>query len=135
LEISKIVKEYRISHDLSIREMAKQCGVSHSYIAILENESNPNTGNKSNPTAQILRKLAKGMGITYAELLVLMGEIDTSNDTPFEEMFPPEGNEKATIQKDDRRVDSMRVGLINRVMSMSEDQLEKLEQILDLLQK
>lgn len=136
MELAEIVKEYRTSHGLSMRAMAERCGVSHSYIAILESEVNPRTGEASTPSTQALRKLAKGMGITYAELLVLMGEIEPDGDEgkTMDELFPEE-NKNATALKNDRSADSMRLQMINRVMRMSEEELDRLEQILDLLNK
>ncbi len=38
--------QYRTEHDLSQRQFAAICGLSNSYISMLERERNPTTGEK-----------------------------------------------------------------------------------------
>lgn len=40
MKLSEIVRRYREEHGLSIRQFAKQCDISHSAIANIENETN-----------------------------------------------------------------------------------------------
>lgn len=40
MKLSEIVRRYREEHGLSIRQFAKQCGISHTAIANVESETN-----------------------------------------------------------------------------------------------
>ncbi len=78
--------QYRTEHDLSQRQFAAICGLSNSYISMLERERNPTTGEKIVPTLQAFEKLARGMGITLEDIF------DTIEDTPVDLRFHPEGD-------------------------------------------
>ena len=58
------LKKMRNDKNLSIRELAKQSGTSHPYLSQLETRKN------KKPTPEILRKLAKGLKISYVSLLI-----------------------------------------------------------------
>lgn len=68
MTLSELVVEYRKEHDLSQRQFAIQCGVSNGYIAMLEKNLNPKTGQPLVPTIPYLQKIAFGMGLTLSEL-------------------------------------------------------------------
>jgi len=61
--LGKVIKQQRILLDLSQAELSRRAGVSHSLIFRLEK------GDRS-PSARTLRKLAKVLGISEAELLM-----------------------------------------------------------------
>lgn len=68
MTLSELVIQYRAEHDLSQRQFAIQCGVSNGYIAMLEKNQNPKTGQPMVPTIPSLMKIASGMGMTLSEL-------------------------------------------------------------------
>ena len=71
MTLVEIIKQYRQEHGLSQRQFAAQCGVSNGYISMLERGENPKTGEPIRPSLVQLRRIAKGMGMTLDELLVL----------------------------------------------------------------
>lgn len=71
MKLSEIVRRYREEHGLSIRQFAKQCDISHSAIANIENETN-SYGEPYIPQLGTINKVAFGMGIPARELLSLM---------------------------------------------------------------
>jgi len=68
MKLSEIIREFRISNDISQREFAKRCGLSNSYISFIERETNPTTGRPMIPTLEQYKKLSDGMGITVQQL-------------------------------------------------------------------
>ncbi len=56
------LKELRLSKNITQIRIAKDSGLSQSYINELE------SGKKTNPTIQTLEKLAKALGVSIAEL-------------------------------------------------------------------
>ena len=71
MKLSEIVRRYREEHGLSIRQFAKQCDISHSAIANIENETN-SYGEPYIPQLGTINKVAYGMGIPARELLSMM---------------------------------------------------------------
>jgi transcriptional regulator with XRE-family HTH domain len=87
MDIGKIIKRYRESNNLSLRDFAIKCGTSHSYIAMLENGKNSKTGEPIIPTLTMLNKISLGLGITLNELLSICDDIPVSlsqEETPEE---------------------------------------------------
>lgn len=74
MKLSEIVRRYREEHGLSIRQFAKQCDISHSAIANIENETN-SYGEPYIPQLGTINKVAFGMGIPARELLSMMDGI------------------------------------------------------------
>lgn len=68
MKLSNILKNYREENELSQREFARRCGLSHGTISLLEMGMNPQTGEKIEPDLRTYRRLAEGMGITTADL-------------------------------------------------------------------
>lgn len=69
MKLGDLIREYRLEHDCSQRQLAIACGLSNGYISILEKGINPNTGRPVTPTIPQLKKLSSGMGMTLMELL------------------------------------------------------------------
>lgn len=69
MKLGDIVKTYRKDNDLTMREFAQRCNVSHSYIAMLEDGKNSKTGAPITPTLVTLKKIAEGMNISVDELI------------------------------------------------------------------
>ena len=57
----------------SIREVAKEVGISHTYLSTLEKGKDPRTGYVRKPSLETLKKLAIGLNVSYLELLQLAG--------------------------------------------------------------
>ena len=69
MRLSEYIKTYRITHDLSLRAFSQMCGCSYQYIDRIEK------GTIEKPSAKMLQKLAKGMGMSIQELLTQTDEI------------------------------------------------------------
>ena len=55
------MKEYRAHNNLSMDEFAKRCGLSKSYISMLEKGKHPQNERNLIPQIDTLAKIAKGM--------------------------------------------------------------------------
>lgn len=72
MRLGEIILQYRNERGLNIREFSKQCKISYGYINKLEMGTDYNTGNPNIPTLKTVESLAKGMGMTFGELLMKM---------------------------------------------------------------
>ena len=83
MTLGEIVKEYRKKNKLSLREFASRCGMSHSYIAMLENEENSKTGEPMIPSITTINKIARGMGRTIDSVIAEADDmlVSLSSDT------------------------------------------------------
>ena len=88
--LSKIIRHRRTMIPLTLRELATACGVSVSHLARIE------SGGRF-PSPRILRQIAKPLGFTEQELLVLAGYISPN---PF--MLKEEREEYAVGRLDTR---------------------------------
>ncbi|WP_077212635.1 helix-turn-helix domain-containing protein [Bacillus dakarensis] len=70
-ELGNYLKELRGKK--SIREVAKEVGISHTYLSTLEKGKDPRTGYGRKPSIETLQKLAIGLNVSYLELLQLVG--------------------------------------------------------------
>lgn len=77
MKLREIIKQYRLDHSLTLRDFASKCGMSHSYIAMLEDGKNSKTGQPMMPTFSTLQKIAQALDLTVGEL------IRKSEDLPF----------------------------------------------------
>lgn len=84
MKLSEIVRRYREEHGLSIRQFAKQCGISHTAIANIESETN-SYGEPYIPQLGTINKVAYGMGIPARELLSMMDNVSL-DDSPVDEI-------------------------------------------------
>lgn len=70
MTLSEYLAKYRAEHgNISQRELAKRCGVSNGYIAMLERGYASASGEPVTPSMKIMRKLAEGMRVDLDELL------------------------------------------------------------------
>ncbi len=70
MTLRDLITKYRAEHELSQRQFANHCALSNGYIAMLEKGINPKTQQPITPTLPVLKKLAKGMNMSLAELFV-----------------------------------------------------------------
>jgi transcriptional regulator with XRE-family HTH domain len=61
--LSRVLKTLRESRDLTQVELAKRADVTQAYIAKLE------AGEKKNPSLDVLKRLARALGVPVTELL------------------------------------------------------------------
>ena len=77
--IGDYIRKYR--GDLSLRDFAKKCGISHTHLDSIEKGFDPRTGKEVRVTVDTLKKIANAMGLTINELLTVSGEIEDDNDS------------------------------------------------------
>lgn len=80
MQIGLLIKQYRATNDLTLREFAKKCGTSHSYIAMLESSKNSKTGEPIVPTIVMMKKLATGMNMSVNDLISICDDMKISLD-------------------------------------------------------
>lgn len=74
--LGSIIKDYRVTNDLSLRDFSERCGVSHTYISQLEKNVDPRTGKPIVPTLDTIIKIAKTLGKSTEKLLIELGYIE-----------------------------------------------------------
>lgn len=72
MTIGDVIREFRKLNDLSLEEFGKMCGLSRSYISMLENNKDPR-GNPVNPSLETIDKIATAIGV---DTDALVGQID-----------------------------------------------------------
>lgn len=72
MTIGNLVNTYRLEHDLPMQEFADKCGLSKSYISMLEKNVNPRNNKPIIPTIETYNKIAHGMGIDLDSLLKML---------------------------------------------------------------
>ena len=77
MTLSELMKQYRKAKDLSQRDFARRCGLSHSLISILEMGVNPQTGKKPQPDLETYRKIAIGLNRSVQDLFNDLGNSES----------------------------------------------------------
>lgn len=90
MTLSELLVQYRLSHDLSQRQLAVRCGVSNGYISMLERNLNPSTGDPVAPSLPTLKKIASGMGMTLDTLFSMVDDMPVSLDDTTSRLTPAE---------------------------------------------
>lgn len=72
--LGDLIKEYRINNKLSLRDFAKKCGLSHTYISALEKNIDPRTGKPIAPTLDTVKYVSHGMNKSIEEILKILDE-------------------------------------------------------------
>ena len=68
MNLADYIMQYRREHNLSIREFAKLCGLSHVQIIRMETGMNSN-GKPFTPSIKSLKALARGTGVGLDDVL------------------------------------------------------------------
>ncbi len=71
--IGDFIKKYR--GDMSLREFAEKCDISHTHLDSIEKGIDPRTGKPVRVTVDTLKKIAKTMGMTINDLLIQSGDV------------------------------------------------------------
>lgn len=75
MRIGEIIKKYRDEHSMTLRDFAGKCGMSHSYIAMLEEGKNSKTGEPMTPTLSTLKKISAALDISLNELMTISDDM------------------------------------------------------------
>ena len=83
MTLGQIIRAYREENSMSMDSFAKASGLSKGYISQLENNVNPKTGEPPRPSVETIRKAAKGMFMTFDEVMDnLDNDIKIVDDKP-----------------------------------------------------
>ena len=84
MRIGERVMQFRDEHNLSQREFARKCGVSHVVIQFIEKGERSN-GEPYLPKFDTIRKLARGMGLSAEDLISQCDDFDIDISVGMEE--------------------------------------------------
>ena len=71
--IGEYIRKYR--GEISLREFADKCGISHTHLDSIEKGYDPRTGKPVRVTVNTLKKIAKAMGMSINDLLIQSGDV------------------------------------------------------------
>ena len=71
--IGEFIKNYR--GDMSLREFADKCGISHTHLDSIEKGFDPRTGKPVRVTVETLKKIASAMNMSVNDLLIQSGDV------------------------------------------------------------
>lgn len=86
MKLGDIIKKYRHDNKLSLRDFAKTCGTSHSYIAMLEDGKNSKTGEPIVPAIVTLKKIATALNMSLNDLIFAADDMPVALSTPSPEI-------------------------------------------------
>lgn len=72
--LGDIIYKYRTENDLSLRAFANKCGLSYTYISMLEKNKDYRTGKPIAPTLESVKYIANAMGLSIDELLKIIDD-------------------------------------------------------------
>lgn len=70
--LGEIIKKYREEHNLSLRAFASKCGLSYTYISMLERNIDYRTGKPIAPTLDSVKYISNAMNIPIDDLLKML---------------------------------------------------------------
>lgn len=71
--IGNFIKKYR--GDMSLREFAEKCDISHTHLDSIEKGYDPRTGKPVRVTVDTLKKIASAMNMSVNDLLIQSGDV------------------------------------------------------------
>lgn len=71
--IGNFIKKYR--GNMSLREFAEKCGISHTHLDSIEKGVDPRTGKPVSVTVETLKKIATAMNMSINDLLIQSGDV------------------------------------------------------------
>ena len=71
--IGNFIKKYR--GDMSLREFAEKCDISHTHLDSIEKGYDPRTGKPVRVTVDTLKKIANAMNMSVNDLLIQSGDV------------------------------------------------------------
>lgn len=126
MKLGEIIKEYRKDHDLSQRQFAKLCGLSHAYVPLIERGTSSN-GTPLTPSITVLKQIASAMGITLQDLMAKMDDdlkvdisIEENSENAIEEKtYPLSFHEYKVIEA--YRANSSMQSAVDKLLGVEED--------------
>lgn len=73
-ELSEFLKKIRTERNLTLRELSKLTGLSHSYLHHIETGMDPRNGKPVSPTLPTLIKLANGLDVPIEQVIYIASE-------------------------------------------------------------
>lgn len=123
--LGDFIREKRVAADLSLRDCAKLCGISHTRLDCIEKGYDPNTGKVFSVRADTLKKIAAGLNIDFATLLALSVEAqgitmdDASKNT---ETLQPENQVEAQFLEMFSKLSAdHKLELVSRMIAMQSE--------------
>lgn len=121
-EFGEKIKELRGNQ--SLREAAKNVGISHTYLDSLEKGFDPRSGKERKPTSEIVGKLANYYNYSYFDLMKLAGNFVPLRDLSEDEIkrqFKYLTEELRSQGKDkENRIKKCLLSLVDRNLSFTE---------------
>lgn len=75
--IGEYIRKYR--GEISLRDFADKCGISHTHLDSIEKGIDPRTGKPVKVTVETLKKIANAMNMTINDLLIKSGDVKTED--------------------------------------------------------
>ena len=72
--LGDIIYKYRTENNLSLRAFANKCGLSYTYISMLEKNKDYRTGKPIAPTLESVKYIANAMNLSIDELLKIIDD-------------------------------------------------------------
>lgn len=72
--LGEVIKKYREQNNLSLRAFASKCGLSYTYISMLEKNTDYRTGKPIAPTLDSVKYIATAMNIPIDDLLKMLDD-------------------------------------------------------------
>lgn len=90
MTLGKIIKEYRVAHQMSMDTFSERSGISKAYISLLEKNKHPKTGKEITPSIQSIKQAAHGMSMDFNELFSMLdGNVTLDSYLPEDSMESP----------------------------------------------
>lgn len=83
--LGEVINKYRKQNKLSLRAFASKCGLSYTYISMLEKNTDYRTGKPIAPTLDSVKYIASAMNIPIDDLLKMLDdkqEFKLNEETP-----------------------------------------------------
>lgn len=88
MTLGDIIKEYRVTHKLSMDAFSDKSGISKAYISLLEKNKHPKTGKTIAPSIQCIKQAADGMNMDFNTLFSMIdGNVNLKEDIETKEVF------------------------------------------------
>ena len=62
MTLGEIIKEYRVEHNMSMKDFSNISGISKAYVGLLEKNVHPTTKKEIAPSIEVINKVAKAIG-------------------------------------------------------------------------
>lgn len=86
MTLGELIRVYRSEHNMNMQEFANHCGLSKSYISILERNINPSTGKPPIPSLETIRSIAKTLHMDFNDVIAALDDdqvVSLETSSPF----------------------------------------------------